>query len=96
MGPFDADYGLRLDQGCDYIPDGFYVKLLLFAKSDNNFFYLVLINVSLSTSTNYEERRKNPVIVSERIGLLTIARMYEPLHEREGVETWTEERIILR
>ncbi|KKY39862.1 putative het domain-containing protein [Diaporthe ampelina] len=44
---FHADYGLRWDEGYDYVPDGFPVQLMLVAKSDNYFFYLVLVRVRL-------------------------------------------------
>jgi hypothetical protein len=101
VGPFDADYGLRLDKGEDYIPDDFLVWILLFAKSDNNFFYVVLSSVTLLVETDEHGNvlEDGPRIVDtkpmyERIGLLTISSRYEPIHTKGGIESWVESFII--
>lgn len=89
VGSFDADYDLKTARGGDETPvaDGFGVDLLLMAKTDNNYLYLVLIRVFLCFSTVEEIDRDGELKgtnVRERIGLLSVTHYRNtvlPIHE---------------
>ncbi|KAI1774428.1 HET-domain-containing protein [Hypoxylon cercidicola] len=76
LGNFNADYDFKTARGGDEtpVPDGSSVELLLVAKTDNNFFYLVLVTLGLAPEyvITHDLEQDEMVPVRARIGFLAV------------------------